>query len=125
MVAEVVSSEFQKYQMEIIPESFYLLSQTSEASKGRKQSSYWKYTYGIAEIEHTGEKQEEESSYDRIDNYWEEVLYGTTRNWFLLFVIDLNFRGRILVLLDREILDRLYITEFQLLASVFLFSLMM
>ena len=80
MVAEVVSSESQKYQMEITPESFYLLSQTSEASKGRKQSSYWKYTYGIAEIEHTSEKQEEETSYDRIDNYWEEVLYGATRN---------------------------------------------
>ena len=36
VLVEVVSSEFRKYQMEIIPESFYLLSQTSEASKGRK-----------------------------------------------------------------------------------------
>ena len=35
--------------MEIIPESFYLLSQTSEASKGKKQNSDWKYEYGIAE----------------------------------------------------------------------------
>ena len=35
-LVEVVSSEFRKYQMEIIPESFYLLSQTSEATKGRK-----------------------------------------------------------------------------------------
>ena len=40
MVVEIVSSEFQKYQMEIIPESFYLLSPTSEVSKGSKQSSY-------------------------------------------------------------------------------------
>ena len=55
LVVEVVISEFRKYLMEIIPESFYLLSQTSEASKGRKQSSYWKYVYGIAEIEHASE----------------------------------------------------------------------
>ena len=75
VVVEVVSSEFRKYQMEIIPESFYLLSQTSEASKGRKQSSYWKYAYGIAEIEHASERQEEESSYDRIDSYWGKALY--------------------------------------------------
>ena len=45
VVVEVVSSQFRKYQMEIIPKSFYLLSQTSEASKERKQSSYWKYAY--------------------------------------------------------------------------------
>ena len=56
VVVEVVSSEFRKYQMEIIPESFYLLSQTSEASKGRKQSSYWKYAHGIAEIEHASKR---------------------------------------------------------------------
>ena len=56
MVVEVVSSEFQKFQMEIIPESFYLLSQTSEASRGRKQNSYWKYSYEIAEIEHASER---------------------------------------------------------------------
>ena len=40
MVVKVVRSEFGKYQTEIIPESFYLLSPTSEVSKGRKQSSY-------------------------------------------------------------------------------------
>ena len=40
MVVEVVRSEFGKYQTEIIPESFYLLSPTSDVSKGRKQSSY-------------------------------------------------------------------------------------
>ena len=31
-------------------------------------------------IEHAGERQEEESSYDPIDNYLEKVLYGATRN---------------------------------------------
>ena len=116
MVVQVVSSKFRKYQMEIIPESCYLLSQTSETSKGRKQGSYWKYAYRIAEIEHASERQEEESSLDHIENYWEKVLYQATRNWFLLFVTDLNFRGHILVL-DREILEnleRLYITEFHL-----------
>ena len=80
VVVEVVSSEFRKYEMEIIPESFYLLSQTSEASKGRKQSSYWKYAYRIAEIEHGSERREDESSYDRINNCWEKVLYRATRN---------------------------------------------
>ena len=80
VVVEVVSSEFRNYRMEIIPESFYLLSQTSEASKERKQSPYWKYVYEIAEIEHASERREEESSYDRIDNYREKVLYRATRN---------------------------------------------
>ena len=55
--------------MEIIPESFYLLSQTNEASKVRKQGYYWKYANGIADIEHASERQEEESGYDHIDNY--------------------------------------------------------
>ena len=116
VVVQVVSSKFRKYQMEIISESCYLLNQTSETSKGRKQGSYWKYAYRIAEIEHASERQEEESSLDHIENYWEKVLYQATRNWFLLFVTDLNFRGHILVL-DREILEnleRLYITEFHL-----------
>ena len=80
VVVEVVGSEFRKYQVEVIPESFYLLSQTSEASKGRKKSSYWKYAYWIAEIEHASERQEEESNYDRIDSYWGKALYRATRN---------------------------------------------
>ena len=80
MVVQVVSSKFRKYQMEIISESCYLLNQTSETSKGRKQGSYWKYAYRIAEIEHASERQEEESSLDHIENYWEKVLYQATRN---------------------------------------------
>ena len=31
-------------------------------------------------IEHAGERQEEESSYDPVDNYLEKVLYGEPRN---------------------------------------------
>ena len=66
--------------MDIIPKSFYFLSQASEASKGRKQSLHWKYAYRIAEIEHANERRVEESSYDCINNYWEKVLYWATRN---------------------------------------------
>ena len=80
MVVEVVSSEFRKYPVEIIPKSFYLLSQTSETLKGRKQNFYWKYAYGVAAIEQASERQEKEGSYDCIDSYLKKILYQPTRN---------------------------------------------
>ena len=56
MVVKSSAVNFESTKWRLSPRSFYLLSQTSEASKGRKQSSYWNYAYGITEIEHASER---------------------------------------------------------------------
>lgn len=71
-IVDTIASEFCNYQMEVIPESFYML-QKDKSPKGREQISYWKYAYGIAEVQQADANNDTECCYDRIDNYWEKV----------------------------------------------------
>ena len=71
-IVDTIASEFHNYQMEAIPESFYML-QKDKSPKGREKISYWKYAYGIAEVQQADANNDTEYCYDRIDNYWEKV----------------------------------------------------
>lgn len=72
-IIDIIASEFQSYQMEIILESFYTLPSQKPAN-GRVQCSYWKHAYGIAKVS----QPENDTTYcfDRMDNYWEKVFFS-------------------------------------------------
>ena len=71
IVTDEIASEFSKYQMELIPKSYYETEPTEKTTSNQVQSSYWKHVYGIAEIDKA--KTNSESRYVSIDKYWSNL----------------------------------------------------
>lgn len=71
LVTDLVMSEFKMYQLESIPKSFYEEQSKKKTSSDREQSSYWKYAYGIADVQRA--EPDTDSAFIRIDKYWSKV----------------------------------------------------
>ena len=50
-VTDEIASQFSKYQVESIPKFYYEVETTEKSTSSRVQNSYWKHSYGIAEID--------------------------------------------------------------------------
>ena len=66
-LCDVVKKEFREYQTQKVEDK----DEGSHEKKRRLQYLYWKYAYGLLDIEQTTEKSSEQCT--KIDDYWLKV----------------------------------------------------
>ena len=67
-LCDAVKKEFREYQTYEVEDR---KGEESHEKKKRLQYSYWKYAYGLLDIEQTTDKSSEQST--KIDDYWLKV----------------------------------------------------
>ena len=69
---DMIRDQFQQYQTENIPESFYKLEEEPKKHTYKQRSSYWKQAYEIAGI-CDDDVDENDGQFKRIDDYWLQI----------------------------------------------------